>query len=486
MKNFIMRLLNKYFTRLLIGSILFFSMSSIYATYDVYLYNNTSYKWNISSSIRGKYKGVPNHARQTFLLPYESKKVYEFNYDKGIKRGKDYIVKTRIDSDKTNPITFEIMIHGDTIGSSITGAYTEAKGKKYSFFTKKQTFRGAILAPLIYPGDMMTLWCYFAKVNTNSQSVDTIVFGIDKKDTESIINTGCNEAVNDLNILTYNTQLMPFYCNLSPNVKSNCTLKRAELIPPQISNFDIVSCQELFDRVAREKFCKKMAENYSYSSGPIFDKKILSGGCMIFSKWPIIKSDKATYGDYNGSDGWAAKGIVYANIKKGEQIYHIFATHTQAWDDVNSVIARAKQVNTLNQFIIGKNIPEDEPIIVLGDLNINYYRYDNEGISEEGAMLLRVLKTDHTLPINGKILPFTSDFSKNSMVCSSEQKLLDYIIFPTRKNIAIFTEQNRIIVFRSPDMHKHNNGTGNLNLDLSDHFGLASKVTWMHKVVHEF
>ena len=62
--------------------------------------------------------------------------------------------------------------------------------------------------------------------------------------------------------------------------------------------------EELFDRTLRNNMINFMSINYPYHTNVLGHDtdKILTGGVMIFSKWPIQKENEIEYDAGNGMD----------------------------------------------------------------------------------------------------------------------------------------------------------------------------------------
>lgn len=161
-----------------------------------------------------------------------------------------------------------------------------------------------------------------------------------------------------ISILTYNTQLMPFYAGAVDDLNQPGT--RAVDIPAKIKQYDVVILEELFDRNHRNTIIDKMQPYYPYHTNVVGHdtSKALTGGVMIFSKWPILKEDQIVYYASEGLDSLAAKGAVYAAINKNGKVYHILGTHLQADGKDEDIRARQKQLQEMQNFIDRLNIPQ--------------------------------------------------------------------------------------------------------------------------------
>jgi endonuclease/exonuclease/phosphatase family metal-dependent hydrolase len=100
----------------------------------------------------------------------------------------------------------------------------------------------------------------------------------------------------------------------------------------------------------------------------------LNGGVYIFSKYPILRQDHTVFGDHCvGTDCFAAKGCVYAEVVKGGYSYHVFGTHMQAWPQYKLQLIRERQLQHIRSFIQHQQLPTGDPWFLCGDLNIDMY-----------------------------------------------------------------------------------------------------------------
>ncbi|WP_198532044.1 endonuclease/exonuclease/phosphatase family protein [Salinivibrio sp. IB282] len=78
-------------------------------------------------------------------------------------------------------------------------------------------------------------------------------------------------------------------------------------------------------------------------------------------------------------DYQANKGFAYANIDKNGEIFHLIGTHLQATHDGMSDEehqVRLGQLGEIKDFIEKAAIPADEPVIIGGDMNVEWSRQD--------------------------------------------------------------------------------------------------------------
>jgi endonuclease/exonuclease/phosphatase family metal-dependent hydrolase len=271
---------------------------------------------------------------------------------------------------------------------------------------------------------------------------------------QATVNT---ETANKLNILTYNTQLMPFYAGTVDDL--NQPGIRAKSIPGKITHYDVVLLEELFDKNLREILIKLTQAAYPYHTRVVGDhsSSLLTGGVMIFSKWPIIKEEQFIFEAKSGIDQFAAKGAIYAAINKDGKIYHLIGTHLQAGETDIETNIRAKQLQEIKNFIDRLLIPNTQPLLIGGDFNIDQF-------SREIYGLLNTLNVN--LPISTGH-PYSFDNAINTMSIGKSRSRLDYIFFHNaheNPHISI----NNVFILR--DL---NNEIMWPKFDLSDHFPLA-------------
>ena len=82
---------------------------------------------------------------------------------------------------------------------------------------------------------------------------------------------------------------------------------------------------------------------------------------------------------FNGNDCFASKGFIYSELVINGFEINLFLTHLDAGDSKRDIIARKKQLAYMEEEINKINI--DEPVIICGDFNINYY-IDSDSIND--------------------------------------------------------------------------------------------------------
>jgi len=108
--------------------------------------------------------------------------------------------------------------------------------------------------------------------------------------------------------------------------------------------------------------------------GSLLKFQIVEGGLVLFSRHPILQQGSVVFqGLCDREDCLAAKGVVYAEISKGGQRYHVFALHLNSWETSRSRTARSGQMKQVAEFVERQRIPSDEAVVLAGDFNVDLY-----------------------------------------------------------------------------------------------------------------
>jgi len=255
--------------------------------------------------------------------------------------------------------------------------------------------------------------------------------------------TPSKNITKDIKLLSQNAMYVISPMIDKPDVRLPCTFDL-------IKEYDIVALQEVFDEFTADELVRqwymhinKTPNNIDFGEPLLFQKKtipnnqkikgntkqtkivhddyfifgpdidfkpnvspqaISSGGLLILSKYPIIKSSGLVFKDCAGIeakrlDCLANKGIIYARIQIGNNFVHVFNTHLQSGysskthqaqlptikakseekrtiDELRILIVdkkRSSQLDEIKKFI--NKMKEDDnqgrPVFVLGDFNID-------------------------------------------------------------------------------------------------------------------
>lgn len=384
------------------------------------------------------------------LAPYETKQVLWFNRNQDVKANQLY--------------QFDISARNSNYPSDdMTVTFVE-KGKKVygSEISTDLTLPGQAKQTILKNRRLEKFSDHFWGGNHTVYARNWLPDGKLFSDYHLVIDEAENDTFNTnsnlkLSILTYNTQLLPFYANgiddlNQPNI-------RAKDISHKITEFDVVILEELFDRDLRNKMINAMRSDYPYYTHVVGDgtSKALTGGVMIFSKWPIIKKDQIVYEHSAGIDSFSAKGAIYAAINKQGKIYHVIGTHTQSGNFTDDINARREQLIELSLFTYRLAIPLDQPLLLGGDFNVDQF-------SKEADTLLAWL---HVSMLDNIGYRYSIDPITNTMNVGKDRSRIDYIFYSNQyaKPQLAF---NKVFILRDLD-----NEQMWPKFDLSDHFSVA-------------
>ena len=280
-----------------------------------------------------------------------------------------------------------------------------------------------------------------------------------------MVNNTDDDISLSLKVLQYNIFCRPRI------ISDDAQLERAGSIPNAIDDInsetktpvDVVTICECFDDNCEKVLVAGMNKiGFYYHTDTIGEypmkkcfsavgPKLCNGGVKIFSRHKIIniKTKIFATNEISGTDSLASKGVIYAKIMKmvphtnadGKlehvpEYFHVFATHLQAWNTEKAQNNRMKELTDIRKFIEDLKftgvIKLNEPIIISGDFNINYYKY-----YDEYQRMMYLLDVHEPLLPHGK---YTSDPKLNSLVGRDGQKKplqyewLDYTFTVKDKN----------------------------------------------------
>ncbi|KAG1694554.1 hypothetical protein DVH05_021060 [Phytophthora capsici] len=156
---------------------------------------------------------------------------------------------------------------------------------------------------------------------------------------------------------------------------------RVALLLRKMAKFDVVILQEMFEAGPRQKrFVRDAyAMGFRYHCGSVWprllDSRLIDGGLLILSRYPIVERDQLAYSQGSGSDGICSKGVLYARIQLSPDLsdsLHVFTTHTQAGDNQKEYAIRLAQLQEMHRFI-ARTIRDDPgvPVLITGDFNLD-------------------------------------------------------------------------------------------------------------------
>jgi endonuclease/exonuclease/phosphatase family metal-dependent hydrolase len=190
-----------------------------------------------------------------------------------------------------------------------------------------------------------------------------------------------NQEIIKINLLTFNMFVRPPFIN---NNGDDFKDERIREFLKEMHKYDVICMQEMFSCYSkRQDFLLREARKagflFSATSPKLsrFSSYIIDGGLVILSKFPIISADFFTYSPGLGVDYYVQKGVLYAKVKIGNAVLHLFDSHTQAnyADKLNCFLKKAEQLREFERFIhstlIKHSYREGDLVILVGDLNVD-------------------------------------------------------------------------------------------------------------------
>lgn len=165
--------------------------------------------------------------------------------------------------------------------------------------------------------------------------------------------------------------------------------------------------------------------------------RIAGGGIRVLSRWPLIEQHQHIFAARHRDtwDAWANVGCALARIEAPTGSFWMAGTHLQADQPPIAVAAtravRMAQLTELREFV-ATTVPSDQPVLIAGDFNIEYYSTLPDGspglpgsdLAEAEQVLCGSITPD------GAIHDFTFDAQGNQLVSRhtpAYRNVLDYI-----------------------------------------------------------
>lgn len=407
----------------------------------IYLTNNTQQTLELNIRQTGSSLNKGEHWKQhaTQVPPLATVRYMEMNRDTGIKWGKSYEFETQITANDGSVAYLKQKLTGtwnfSRIWHGIEGSHWFDDRGLYSW--QKQFAGGAVT------------------IATRAQSAringDDIYYVIHPEPQVPVLGDK-----QQFNVLAYNVWA------LLPGLVSKQVSDRLTLLSQQLEGYDAIVFSELFDNSRRQRFLDSIRSLYPYQTR-VVDRSgsTEDGGVLIVSRWPIESESQIVYSDCDGSDCIAAKGAMYARINKDGQIYNLFGTHTQAWPSDKNQATRHRQFIQLKGFIDSKQLPDNEAVIIAGDLNVDKANYQQEYFN-----MLNTLGAEEVIPDGD--YKYTADGRVNAWTDGTPE-ILDYVLYSSSHKVPVSTKA-KVITPRS--IHS----SVFTKYDLSDHFAVQAKM----------
>ncbi|WP_081605017.1 sphingomyelin phosphodiesterase [Leptospira alstonii] len=226
----------------------------------------------------------------------------------------------------------------------------------------------------------------------------------------------------EIKILSHNVSIMSASLSGWGNWGQN---ERAERIASSdyIKNQDVIVFEGLSDDNGRKILLDGIRATYPYQTdvigrtqdgwnatfGTYRRSTSTNGGVVVVSKWPIEERIQYIFNNPGcGADASYHKGFAYVRIDKNGKKFHIVGTQVQTKDAAcadSGKPVRAEQFNDIVNFIALKKIPNNETVLIAGDLNVH------KGSGEYYDMLNKL----NVNPSRYAGVPFTWNTKNNGM-----------------------------------------------------------------------
>jgi len=419
----------------------------------LYLQNNSDLSFEVNSTQTGTHTMDNDEwwgMNGGVISPWASNaNVLWTNRNEGVHNGDDFYFTATL-SYGNESIYLKLKVEGNFIGSdmwhSLGGdTFNHPWQEDQNFYTENITFAGRNLT-LKYAA-------------YEAGTYNDVLFVVHDNNPYPPIDVNDATNPNVLNVLAYNIYMLS-----APIALSNQTT-RAAVLPTYLQGFDALIISEAFDNNARSVLLDELSVTYPYYTDVVDESGAFEdGGVFIASKWPIEYSNDVVYDACNAEDCLAAKGAMYARINKLGVPYHLFGTHTQAWNETNNVYTRQAQFEELNAFIAEQAISPNEAVIIGGDLNVDKLL---NNLNEYNDMFT-ILQANEPVYTG---YPYTYDGNINYYGGDSDTEFLDYVLEADAYRTAI-SVTNKVQVMRAieDDMWQI--------FDLSDHLAVHGRLVY--------
>jgi len=206
-------------------------------------------------------------------------------------------------------------------------------------------------------------------------------------------------VVSTLRIATFNARFLPGTRGLT---------RRARGLAHRVrdADIDVLALNELFAERARRALGTAFRGSHPHAVSRFGRGGLLrlGSGLAVFSRVPVrpgAHAGRPTFAEYRArtdSDALAGKGVGYVEIPGPRASLHVFLTHLQAGyprdgerEKRRKRAVRFRQIRQIRDFMVSTLSREQrgtEPVLVLGDLNVDGHRSADRG---EWRRMLEVL-----------------------------------------------------------------------------------------------
>jgi endonuclease/exonuclease/phosphatase family metal-dependent hydrolase len=398
-------------------------------------------------------KGSEWEQEATQIAPYETKRILRYNRYWGVKSGHTYNFDTVITGGGSS-VTLKQSMTGTWSGSNIKHG---ASGSGFSspWFTNRDIQR----YNTTYAGKAAQT-AFKAEA---TEGYDDFHYTIHQNTVAEPVSSSANE----LKALSYNIYALPM-------VATKIDERLAEL-PKNLKGYDVILFQEAFSS-SRTAMLTELAQEYPYQTYIPYNPStntlgfnIFDSGVLVASRYPIVNTADFIYPNCTGTDCFANKGVIYAEIIKNGKAYHVTSTHTASFDTDEARALRQEHFQQIRALVDQQNIPASEAVMMGGDFNVNKMLWPQD----YAQMLLNLKATD---PVSTGYTASTFDPRVNKLAGAAGSggttvEYLDYIVSSNTHRQPI-QSRNDVRIIRSAANPLF------MTWDLSDHFPVMGQFNY--------
>ncbi len=421
----------------LILALILVSMAGMASASSIYYTNSTPETVTVSvAHWGGLTEGSEWEQHTTEIEPYATEKVLSFNRYWGVKRNNWYYFYTYITSNNST-VTLQQAMQGTWTGSRI---WHSARGDDFN----ADWFNGWEIRRFdsVYDGRDSTV---------GFKPHSTLTYADFRYTTNNVTQPEELSGEDALKVVTYNIE--DLWVNASKRSE------RMAEIPDHMKGYDALLIQEAFSGL-RDELMLELAEEYPYQTyipGAVnyWNLDLFDSGVFIASRYPIVAMDDFVFTSCSGTDCFATKGVIYAEIIKDGQAYHMANTHAASFDTDSAREDRQEQFGQIRDLVDARGIPSWEAVLFGGDMNVNKFKFpEDHALMLENFNASEPLNTGHSATYDGSV---------NSNIGSGKVQYLDYVLYANdhRQPVASINDV-RVPRSTSDDLWNW--------WDLSDHF----------------
>lgn len=431
-------------------SFIFCSQQALADSY-VYVTNTTPETVSVNINHHGTRtlsKGSQWEQEATQIAPYETKRVLRFNRYTGVKSGQTYNFDTVV-TGAGSSVTLKQSMTGTWSGSNIKHS---AAGSDFS-------------APWFTNRDIQRFNTHYAGKSAQTAFKAEYTGGYDDFHYTIHQNTVAEPIVsnaNEFKVLSYNIYALP--------VVASKIDERLEQLPQNLKGYDAILFQEAFAS-GRTAMLAKLAQEYPHQTYiPVGSGyNIYDSGVLVASRYPIVKTDHHIYPDCTGTDCFADKGVIYAEILKNGKAYHVTSTHTASFDTDAARDLRQQQFKQIRALVDKHNIPSFDAVLMGGDFNVNKLLWPQDYAQMQ-------VNLNATVPVSTGYTASTFDPRINKLAGAgfsggSTVEYLDYVV-SSNNHRQPMQSRNDVRILRSAADPVF------MTWDLSDHFPVMGQFQY--------